>query len=135
MSKMNNSRLYDWMLVRHKRPSPRKPPDEYFTPYFVLPTAEVVQLLGRTENDSRANEETTAFIDGHRLLTGNLLALETKVAVTGRTVYELEDMHPLYRAWLEEQGWGGSFSVRYSIQPGDKILEEAQDFISTWLTK
>jgi len=130
MSKINKSKLNDWMLVSHDNIPPYKASDEYFIPYFVLPTAVAVHLVGRAANDSRSSK-TGEFADGHRLITGNLLALESRIAVTGRTLYELGDIHPPYRAWLEQQNWDGSLSVRYNMQLGDIVSEGVQTFIES----
>jgi hypothetical protein len=125
MKTLNKSKLNEWMLVSYKCNPPFRATDDYFVPYFVLPTDDIVFLAGRAENDSRADEITGMFTDGHRLITGQVLSLDDHRATTVRTEYELGDMYPSYRAWLAQQDWKGPLNIQYDLVSSVKITEVA----------
>ena len=73
--------------------------------HFALPCAEKTYLFGRVYNDSRANQHTGEFADGNRIITTRVMHFSFEKVLTRNTTYNLGTIHPVYCAWLMEQGY------------------------------
>jgi hypothetical protein len=72
--------------------------------YTFLTTDESVDLalFGKVKNDYRANEVTTEFTDGHRIITSPLCRASCDGIITRNTHYTLGEINPLYAEWCEK---------------------------------
>ena len=103
----NTSNLHNWFLMKFPDIpgfKARGRPTEELYQYFALPSDFPICLFGQTYGDTRADEKLSAFTDGHRILTGDLINFTRERAETERSVYTLHDMNPAYVEWLEAQG-------------------------------
>ena len=100
---MNTAKVKNWFLMRYNRFIYCT--EENICDCFALPTENKICLFGNTYDDSRANKVTGNFVDGHRIVTGDLTSFNIRQAITPRTVYTLLEIHPQYAEWLREQGY------------------------------
>ena len=117
----NSANLNNWFLMKYPVPFifiPFKLPTEYLLyKYFALPTDTPVCLFGNTYNDTRADEVTTEFTDGHRIITGSLINFTAAQAETERSVYTLRTINHRYAEWLRTQNCDlPEVSIRYTLQ-------------------
>lgn len=103
----NSSNLHNWFLMKYAANIfiPKAVPTELLYHYFALPTDIPICLFGNTYDDTRANNETAEFTDGHRIITGALVEFTPAQAETERSVYSLHSINPKYAEWLEVQGY------------------------------
>lgn len=95
--------LTDWCIVRY--PDIEMATENPETAFAKLNCGEQVVLFGRAKNDPRYNpEKGDAFADGHRLITGSILAVKNGQYHTADTIYTLDEAfkNADFKKWGEE---------------------------------
>jgi len=122
-----HSFIYDWMIVEGSKANIALLLSKPEAAYSFLVNDEFVDLalFGKVKDDHRADEHTGAFIDGHRIITSQIVEVKQAGICTKGTHYTLGEMNPKYAEWCKKNGYDFAAALNegrtYSSKPLESI--------------